>query len=65
MFLLDTEADAVAERLAEVLLPRVVVKTVVAGFVLEVELTPWISFLTVWLKVPVILSSEKMAEKER
>lgn len=71
-FLLDAEADALAERLAEVLL-RVLVTTDVAEavFVLEAvggvaaELLPCIWFLTVWLKVPVMLSRVKIAEKER
>ena len=70
---MDTEADALAERLAEVPLrvpvaeveERPVVATVVAGLGAAELLMPWSSFLTVWLKVPVMPVSGKMAEKER
>lgn len=68
LFLLDADVDALAERLADAeLRVLVVAEPVVLEAVeeAEVEVTPCISFLTVWLKVPVMLSSVKIAEKER
>lgn len=74
LFDADADADALAGRLAaaEVVPPRVLVETVVAPVPepvavapVEDDVRPWIWFLTVWLKVPVIPSSVNMGEKER